>query len=94
MWYLYMVSLCVVNQAAVYKAKDLVLAHQEYQRGLHMFEDWLEQEQGTLGSLSHPEGDVDTHENTLQQIQVSTVQPTICLVWYGSVLSGILGTLT
>uniref|UniRef100_A0A8C7M5B3 Spectrin repeat containing nuclear envelope protein 1 n=1 Tax=Oncorhynchus kisutch TaxID=8019 RepID=A0A8C7M5B3_ONCKI len=52
------------------KAKDLVLAHQEYQRGLHMFEDWLEQEQGTLGSLSHPEGDVDTLENTLQQIQL------------------------
>uniref|UniRef100_A0A8C7FN26 Spectrin repeat containing nuclear envelope protein 1 n=1 Tax=Oncorhynchus kisutch TaxID=8019 RepID=A0A8C7FN26_ONCKI len=57
-------------KAAVYKAKDLVLAHQEYQRGLHMFEDWLEQEQGTLGSLSHPEGDVDTLENTLQQIQL------------------------
>uniref|UniRef100_A0A8C7FND7 Spectrin repeat containing nuclear envelope protein 1 n=1 Tax=Oncorhynchus kisutch TaxID=8019 RepID=A0A8C7FND7_ONCKI len=58
------------TKAAVYKAKDLVLAHQEYQRGLHMFEDWLEQEQGTLGSLSHPEGDVDTLENTLQQIQL------------------------
>lgn len=35
-----------------------------------MFEDWLEQEQATLASLSHPEGNVDTLERTLQQLQV------------------------
>lgn len=35
-----------------------------------MFEDWLEQEQATLASLSHPEGNVDTLEKTLLQLQV------------------------
>lgn len=60
-----------VLQNAVSKAKGLVLVHQEYQRGLHVFEDWLEQEQATLASLSHPEGNVDTLEKTLQQLQVS-----------------------
>ncbi|CAI5683845.1 unnamed protein product [Oreochromis niloticus] len=54
---------------AVSKAKELVLVHQEYQRGLHVFEDWLEKEQASLASLSHPEGNVDTLENTLQQLQ-------------------------
>ena len=57
-------------QNAVSKAKGLVLVHQEYQRGLHVFEDWLEQEQATLASLSHPEGNVDTLEKTLRQLQV------------------------
>ncbi|XP_039981881.1 nesprin-1-like isoform X4 [Xiphias gladius] len=55
---------------AVSKAKGLVLVHQEYQRGLHVFEDWLEQEQATLASLSHQEGNVDTLEKTLQQLQL------------------------
>ncbi|XP_037304616.2 nesprin-1 isoform X8 [Pungitius pungitius] len=55
---------------AVSKAKGLVLVHQEYQRGLHVFEDWLEQEQATLASLSHPDGNVDTLEKTLQQLQL------------------------
>ncbi|XP_019750512.1 nesprin-1 isoform X11 [Hippocampus comes] len=55
---------------AVNKAKGLVLTHQEYQRGLHVFEDWLEQEQSTLASLSHPEGNVDTLEETLEQLQI------------------------
>ncbi|XP_028253699.1 nesprin-1 [Parambassis ranga] len=54
---------------AVSKAKGLVLVHQEYQRELHVFEDWLEQEQASLASLSHPEGNVDTLEKTLQQLQ-------------------------
>lgn len=35
-----------------------------------MFEDWLEQEQATLASLSHPDGNVDTLEKTLGQLQV------------------------
>ncbi|XP_071335456.1 nesprin-1 isoform X2 [Trachinotus anak] len=55
---------------AVSKAKGLVLVHQEYQRGLHVFEDWLEQEQASLASLSHPDGNVDTLEKTLQQLQL------------------------
>ncbi|XP_067337447.1 nesprin-1 isoform X16 [Channa argus] len=55
---------------AVSKAKGLVMVHQEYQRALHVFEDWLEQEQATLASLSHPEGNVDTLEMTLQQLQL------------------------
>lgn len=57
-------------QNAVSKAKSLVLIHQEYQRELHVFEDWLEQEQTTLASLTHPEGNVDTIEETLHQLQV------------------------
>lgn len=60
----------VVLQNAVGKAKSLVLVHQEYQRGLHVFEDWLEQEQATLASLSHPEGSIDTLEKTLEQLKV------------------------
>ncbi|XP_057678025.1 nesprin-1 isoform X5 [Corythoichthys intestinalis] len=55
---------------AVSKAKSLVLIHQEYQRGLHVFEDWLEQEQSTLASLSHPEGNAETLEETLKQLQI------------------------
>ncbi|KAM4529485.1 nesprin-1 isoform 3-T3 [Fundulus diaphanus] len=54
---------------AVSKAKELVMVHQEYQRGLHVFEDWLEREQASLALLSHPEGNVDTLEKTLQQLQ-------------------------
>lgn len=57
-------------QNAVAKAKGLVLVHQEYQRALHVFEDWLEQEHASLASLSHPDGNVDTLEKTLGQLQV------------------------
>ncbi|KAG7239212.1 hypothetical protein INR49_029965 [Caranx melampygus] len=42
----------------------------EKAKGLHVFEDWLEQEQASLASLSHPEGNVDTLEKTLQQLQL------------------------
>lgn len=63
----------IPSQAAVSKAKELVLVHQEYQRGLHVFEDWLEQEQASLASLSHPEGNVDALENTLTQLQVTAL---------------------
>ncbi|XP_061559702.1 nesprin-1 isoform X16 [Phycodurus eques] len=55
---------------AVNKAKGLVLIHQEYQQGLHVFEDWLERDQSTLMSLSHPEGNVDILERTLKQLQI------------------------
>ncbi|XP_061127011.1 nesprin-1-like isoform X2 [Syngnathus typhle] len=57
-------------KSAVNKAKGLVLIHQEYQRGLHVFEDWLEKEQSTLASLSHLERTVDTLEETLKQLQI------------------------
>lgn len=60
----------IVLQNAVSKAKGLVLVHQEYQRALHMFEDWLEQQQATLASLSHPDGNVETLEKTIEQLQV------------------------
>ncbi|XP_068610253.1 nesprin-1 [Brachionichthys hirsutus] len=54
---------------AVVQAKGLVLVHQEYQRGLHLFEDWLERQQASLASLSHPEGNEDVLEKTLQHLQ-------------------------
>ena len=57
-------------QRAVGKAEELVKAHQEYQRGLHAFEDWLEQEQEKLGCYTQLEGDVDMLEETLQKLQV------------------------
>lgn len=57
-------------QRAVGKAEELVKAHQEYQRGLHAFEDWLEQEQEKLGCYTQLEGDVDRLEETLQKLQV------------------------
>lgn len=59
------------DQRAVGKAESLVKAHQEYQRGLHAFEDWLEQEQEKLGCYTQLEGDVDMLEETLQKLQVS-----------------------
>ena len=45
-------------------------AHQEYQRGLRAFEEWLEQEQEKLGCYTQLEGDVDMLEETLQKLQV------------------------
>ncbi|KAF4071108.1 hypothetical protein AMELA_G00281340 [Ameiurus melas] len=57
-------------KAAVGKAEELVLVHQEYQRGLHMFEDWLEQEQSNLGLLSPLDGDVSTLEKTLKELHM------------------------
>uniref|UniRef100_A0A8B9RI12 Spectrin repeat containing, nuclear envelope 1a n=1 Tax=Astyanax mexicanus TaxID=7994 RepID=A0A8B9RI12_ASTMX len=61
-------------KAAVSKAEELVLVHQEYQRGLHMFEDWLEQEQSSLALLSPLDGDVDTLEKTLKELESSCSQ--------------------
>lgn len=52
------------------KAEELVKAHQEYQRGLHAFEEWLEQEQEKLAYYTQLEGDVDMLEETLQKLQV------------------------
>lgn len=63
----------MVIQAAVRKAEELVLVHQEYQRGLHMFEDWLEQEQSNLSLLSPLDGDLNTLETTLKDLHVSGV---------------------
>ncbi|XP_043075052.1 nesprin-1 isoform X1 [Puntigrus tetrazona] len=57
-------------KAAVSKAEELVLLHQEYQRGLHMFEDWLEQEQNSLALLSPLDEDVNSLENTLKELQM------------------------
>jgi len=56
-------------QRAVGKAEELVNAHEEYQRGLQAFEDWLEQEQEKLGCYTQLEGDVDMLEDTLQKLQ-------------------------
>lgn len=52
------------------KAEDLIKSHQEYQRNLHVFEDWLEQEQEKLSCYTQLEGDVDMLEETLQKLQV------------------------
>uniref|UniRef100_A0A8C1YUK6 Spectrin repeat containing, nuclear envelope 1a n=1 Tax=Cyprinus carpio TaxID=7962 RepID=A0A8C1YUK6_CYPCA len=60
----------VKAKAAVSKAEELVLLHQEYQRGLHMFEDWLEQEQNSLTLLSPLDVDVNALENTLKELQM------------------------
>ncbi|KPP77537.1 nesprin-1-like, partial [Scleropages formosus] len=56
-------------KAAVSRAEELVLTHQEYQRGLHILEDWLEQEQERLGRCSTLEGNVEALESTLQELQ-------------------------
>uniref|UniRef100_A0A8C2KL13 Spectrin repeat containing, nuclear envelope 1a n=1 Tax=Cyprinus carpio TaxID=7962 RepID=A0A8C2KL13_CYPCA len=60
----------VKAKAAVSKAEELVLLHQEYQRGLHMFEDWLEQEQNSLTLLKPLDVDVNALENTLKELQM------------------------
>lgn len=72
---IYKFSLCdslslLWPQRAVGKSEELVKAHQEYQRGLHAFEDWLELEQEKLGCYTQLEGDVDILEETLQKLQV------------------------
>ena len=59
-------------QSAVGKAEELVQAHQEYQRGLQAFEQWLEQEQEKLGCYTQLEGELETLEETLQKLQVPT----------------------
>uniref|UniRef100_A0A8C7ULC6 Spectrin repeat containing, nuclear envelope 1b n=1 Tax=Oncorhynchus mykiss TaxID=8022 RepID=A0A8C7ULC6_ONCMY len=63
-------------KTAVGKAEELVQAHQEYERGLNVFEAWLEQEQEKLGCYTQLEGDVDTLEETLQKLQELQVQCT------------------
>ncbi|KAJ8275253.1 hypothetical protein COCON_G00098780 [Conger conger] len=73
-------------KAVVCKAEELVLAHQEYQRGLHMFEDWLEQEQERLGCHSQLEGDVEALESTLQELQELQVRCSEGQALVGSVL--------
>ena len=45
-------------------------SHLEYQRDLQSFEDWLEEEQETLGCYTQLEGDVEILEDTLQRLQV------------------------
>lgn len=45
-------------------------AHQEYQRTLHEFKDWLEQQQERLSCYTQLEGDVETLEDTLRKLQV------------------------
>lgn len=45
-------------------------AHQEYQRTLHEFKDWLEQQQERLSCYTQLEGDVETLEETLRKLQV------------------------
>lgn len=57
-------------QGAVAKAEELVSAHQEYQRCLHEFKDWLEQQQERLSCYTQLEGDVETLEDTLRKLQV------------------------
>lgn len=74
-------SLFPYLQNAVSKANELVMVHQDYQRGLHVFEDWLEQEQASLALLSHPEGNVDTLEKTLQQLQVVKWWRFVCICY-------------
>ncbi|XP_041950505.1 nesprin-1 [Alosa sapidissima] len=61
-------------KCAVERAEELVLAHQEYQRALHQFEDWLEQQQERLGQLTshthtHSTGELAVLENTLKELQ-------------------------
>ncbi len=45
-------------------------AHEEYQRTLHEFKDWLEQQQERLSCYTQLEGDVETLEETLHKLQV------------------------
>ncbi|XP_052352542.1 nesprin-1-like isoform X4 [Oncorhynchus keta] len=64
------------TKTAVGKAEELVQVHQEYERGLNVFEAWLEQEQEKLGCYTQLEGDVATLEETLQKLQELQVQCT------------------
>lgn len=52
------------------KLEKLVRLHQEYQRDLKAFENWLGQEQEKLDRSSVLEGDTNAHETTLRDLQV------------------------
>ncbi|XP_038195664.1 nesprin-1 isoform X2 [Arvicola amphibius] len=54
---------------AVTKLEKLVRLHQEYQRDLKTFENWLGQEQEKLDRCSALEGDSHTHETALRDLQ-------------------------
>ncbi|KAM7172376.1 nesprin-1 isoform 3-T4 [Macrochelys suwanniensis] len=54
---------------AVTKSEKLLHLHHEYQRKLKAFEVWLEKEQEKLECLSYLEGDAETHESTLRDLQ-------------------------
>ncbi|XP_045150652.1 nesprin-1 [Echinops telfairi] len=54
---------------AVAKSEKRVRRHQEYQRELHAFEVWLGQEQDKLARYSVLEGDAQSHEATLRDLQ-------------------------
>ncbi|XP_026643175.1 nesprin-1 isoform X6 [Microtus ochrogaster] len=54
---------------AVTKLERLVRLHQEYQRDLKTFENWLGQEQEKLDRCSALEGDSHTHETALRDLQ-------------------------
>lgn len=62
------------------KAEELLIAHREYQNNLHEFKDWLEQQQEKLSCYTQLEGDVDTLEETLHKLQVSTKKHAISLL--------------
>uniref|UniRef100_A0A4W3HCF8 Nesprin-1 n=1 Tax=Callorhinchus milii TaxID=7868 RepID=A0A4W3HCF8_CALMI len=55
--------------AGTRKAEELVQLHREYQEGLKVFEDWVEQEKEKLSCCSHLGGDVETLENTLRDLE-------------------------
>lgn len=54
--------------------EKLVRLHQEYQRDLKTFENWLEQEQEKLDRCSALEGDSHTHETALRDLQVTLLE--------------------
>ncbi|KAM9666884.1 nesprin-1 isoform 11-T14 [Trichechus inunguis] len=54
---------------AVTKSEKLVRLHQEYQRELQAFEIWLGQEQEKLDRYSILEGNAQSHETTLHNLQ-------------------------
>ncbi|XP_038626046.1 nesprin-1 isoform X2 [Tachyglossus aculeatus] len=57
------------TKEAVTKSERIVRLHQEYQNDLKAFEVWLQQEQEKLDRFSLLEGDAQTHETALRELQ-------------------------
>lgn len=61
----------ILLQEAISKADKIVSDHQDYQKGLRTFDDWLQQEIEKLDCLELLDGNIEMYESTLQELQVS-----------------------
>ncbi|PIO02913.1 hypothetical protein AB205_0113040, partial [Aquarana catesbeiana] len=57
------------TKEAISKADKIVSDHQDYQKGLRTFDDWLQQEIEKLDCLELLDGNIEMYESTLRELQ-------------------------